>query len=358
MKKTKSKQNSKTVVIIGISAAVVIGITVLALNSNLSETNSISDTSKILTKSETQIYKDCTMVTYGTTNADVDCLGLGTLHLVRDLPLSAANVKDVTLTISGNVYSIEFIAPLGKVTYDLTNLTYDAIVYQELVKNFGEIKIPFGDVEKSVRDLKDSLKGVPLIVENIIKESSESVVIPKLKVPEINIPKPEPTKQLTLSELKQTALEDINKYRTQNNLRSITLGTAISPQLYAEELLVEGCIHHVSVTGEGPMLRYKNNSDKMFLVAENIAGGLGLSWGVPEKDILRANYDMMYDDAHANWGHHDNILNPHHKSVSIGIAYDNQRLVMVQDFEQPLPPEYSYHPSSFAKQSMDQKFCW
>jgi hypothetical protein len=42
---------------------------------------------------------------------------------------------------------------------------------------------------------------------------------------------------------------------------------------------------------------------------------------------------MMYDDAASNWGHKDNILNPLHNKVSIGIAYDSHNVYFVQDFE-------------------------
>jgi hypothetical protein len=42
---------------------------------------------------------------------------------------------------------------------------------------------------------------------------------------------------------------------------------------------------------------------------------------------------MMNDDAEANWGHRNNILDPFHNKVSIGIAYDNDSFYMVQDFE-------------------------
>ena len=44
-------------------------------------------------------------------------------------------------------------------------------------------------------------------------------------------------------------------------------------------------------------------------------------------------WSMMYDDASSNWGHRDNILNPLHNKVSIGIAYDHNNVYFVQDFE-------------------------
>ena len=181
---------------------------------------------------------------------------------------------------------------------------------------------------------------------------------PKITLPEIELPKYEPPKEHTLEELKKIALDDINKYRKEKGLQTIVLGNAKSPQLYASELLIEGCIHHISDRGEGPMLRYKINNDKMYLLSENIGGGLGTSWETPEKSILESNYRMMYDDADSNWGHRQNILDPNHQSVSIGIAYDKSRLVMVQDFEQTLQPGWQYDPSSFQKEPVDQRFCW
>jgi hypothetical protein len=42
---------------------------------------------------------------------------------------------------------------------------------------------------------------------------------------------------------------------------------------------------------------------------------------------------MMHDDAHANWGHRDNILDKHHTDVSLGIVYDDYYFAYVQNFE-------------------------
>ncbi len=42
---------------------------------------------------------------------------------------------------------------------------------------------------------------------------------------------------------------------------------------------------------------------------------------------------MMNDDAISNWGHKANILDQFHNEVSIGIAYDDDSLYLVQDFE-------------------------
>ncbi len=42
---------------------------------------------------------------------------------------------------------------------------------------------------------------------------------------------------------------------------------------------------------------------------------------------------MMYDDAHANWGHRDNILRSSHRAVNIGIAFNGRRVTFIQHFE-------------------------
>ena len=182
------------------------------------------------------------------------------------------------------------------------------------------------------------------------------IELPEIELPEIELPVPESAPEHTLQELRQIALDDINKHRNEHGVSSIILGNAKAPQLYAEELAKEHCIHHISDNGEGSMLRYKNNNDQMYLVQENLAGGYS-AWD-KKQAIIDANYDMMYDDAEWNWGHRDNIIDPRHRSVSIGITFDYGELVIVQNFEQPLPPGYQYHPSSFQKQKVDEKSCW
>lgn len=48
--------------------------------------------------------------------------------------------------------------------------------------------------------------------------------------------------------------------------------------------------------------------------------------------LYELEYGMMYEDAHADWGHRDNIISEDYESVSIGIAYNDQYLYLVQDF--------------------------
>jgi len=71
-------------------------------------------------------------------------------------------------------------------------------------------------------------------------------------------------------------------------------------------------------------------------VSENIAyvGQTGNIFALDVKSELKdREYSMMYEDAAENWGHRDNILDPLHNKVSIGIAYDKNNVYFVQDFE-------------------------
>ena len=234
-----------------------------------------------------------------------------------------------------------------------------------------------GVFEFNQENLNESIKNIPTIIpEEIqipIKEKTDEIAtninkqidsikketeigkviskIPEISIPQVEIPKYEPPKEYTLEELKQIALDDINKYRKEQGLRSIILGNANAPQLYAEVLLKEGCIHHIADNGDDPIMRYKRSGDKLFLVAENLSGGSGTRYMTPDESIKDGNYRMMFEDEDQGNGHRDNILNPNHISVSLGIAYDSQRLVLVEDFEDPFSPNYSYTYAS-------GKSCW
>jgi hypothetical protein len=54
----------------------------------------------------------------------------------------------------------------------------------------------------------------------------------------------------------------------------------------------------------------------------------------PLTTIDQLQYEMMYNDKECcNDGHKNNILNPRHTHVSIGIVYDQYYLTLVQNFE-------------------------
>ena len=51
------------------------------------------------------------------------------------------------------------------------------------------------------------------------------------------------------------------------------------------------------------------------------------------ESITDHQQSMMYDDAHADWGHRDNILGESHRAVNIGVAWNGRSATFVQHFE-------------------------
>ena len=95
-------------------------------------------------------------------------------------------------------------------------------------------------------------------------------------------------------------------------------------------------------------------------------GSLFVRCSVPEpaEAVIELQYLMMYDDAHADWGHRDNILRESHRAVNIGIASNGRRVTFVQHFEggARLPkgrlnsPVRTYSASQWTKRKMGYRW--
>jgi len=149
--------------------------------------------------------------------------------------------------------------------------------------------------------------------------------------------------------LKQYALQLINKDRKEFGLAPVRLSNNIAAQKHADDLYKTG-FHSSHWTSDGmkPYMRYTMYDGKG-AVAQNVHAGFIYS---PEsiklcesgfsictildmhKQLEDSEYVMMYDDEECcHNGHRDNILDKHHTSVSIGIAYDKYYFAYVQNFE-------------------------
>jgi uncharacterized protein YkwD len=322
--------------------------------------------SRLSTTSDTSpvILSNCLMASNGVGGIRINCENHDSVQCISNPPLGSGIHRDVTLTIDKNTCKVQYQNPQGNTSYFSFELVTSLEVLKSSIETNNNTSMNTTIKSSGQEGVSSAHRPSPetnnnLIaqigkIQNYINVASKKIENQTKNVAESLKPIPPPS----LQELRQIALDDINKYRTQNGLHPLTLGTARSSQIYSEELLKEGCIHHVDSRGEGPMLRYKNNGDTMYLISENIAGELGTNYGTPQSNIINGNNRMMYDDASSNWGHKINILDPEPASVSIGIAYDSQRLVMVQDFQTVLSGGYQYSPSSFQTEPEDQKFCW
>ncbi|MER3408368.1 MAG: hypothetical protein C4292_06535, partial [Nitrososphaera sp.] len=85
-----------------------------------------------------------------------------------------------------------------------------------------------------------------------------------------------------------------------------------------------GSVHqNVAIAGFGP--QEHDRCASFSLICEKI---------VPAEAIKQLEHEMVYNDKECcDDGHRDNILDLHHTHVSIGIAYDDYYLALVQNFE-------------------------
>ena len=137
------------------------------------------------------------------------------------------------------------------------------------------------------------------------------------------------------TQLQNYALQLINKDRAQAGLGPVVLSPNQAAQAQAENVLGTRQISHWMTDGEKPYMTYTRYGG-LGAVEQNVATSLcdGFACALnPMDQIKTAEYEMMYDDASSNWGHKDNILDPHHTSVSLGIAYNDNTFVIVQNFE-------------------------
>lgn len=145
------------------------------------------------------------------------------------------------------------------------------------------------------------------------------------------------------------ALGLINADRASNGQPPVTLSSVASAQQHADSMLYFGYFSHWDTQGYKPYMRYTLLGGTG-AVQENIgqdsctdsqASATEVSV-VPctiqtiQNGINNSEWNMMYNDVTCcNNGHRDNILDPLHNEVSIGIAYSTttSTLYFVEDFQ-------------------------
>lgn len=144
-----------------------------------------------------------------------------------------------------------------------------------------------------------------------------------------------------LGELVQYTLDLVNKDRKDFGLAPVTLGSNAAAQRHADDMFANYYISHWGTDGLKPYMRYTLEGGYNYEGENSSYSGWYDRSEDPnryvtidaKKEIADLEYAMMYDDASSNWGHRDNILNKWHKKVNIGIAYDQHRLALIQQFE-------------------------
>lgn len=148
--------------------------------------------------------------------------------------------------------------------------------------------------------------------------------------------------------LHQFALELINKDRAEHGLAPVILGSNPMAQMHAEEMLKHNYTGYWRVDGRKPYMVYSETGGKSY-VSVNVAsqGFTDLEWAAkgcgsspescevpsPEDAIAQGQQGAMRDGGASNQSRRDRILSPAHRSVSIGVAWNGRRVVVVQHFE-------------------------
>jgi uncharacterized protein YkwD len=130
----------------------------------------------------------------------------------------------------------------------------------------------------------------------------------------------------------------INEDRQSNGLSNVTLSPVLSAEQHAISMRDNHYFSHWDTQGLKPYMRYSlyNGTGS---VEENVAWESRSPLGFPdtpsrEQALQQLEYQMMNNDSICcNNGHRDNILTGFHNSVAIGVAYDNNNVYLVQDFE-------------------------
>ncbi|MDE1851126.1 MAG: hypothetical protein KGH69_00350 [Candidatus Micrarchaeota archaeon] len=145
------------------------------------------------------------------------------------------------------------------------------------------------------------------------------------------------------NDLYQYALSLINKDRNSFGLPNVSLASEVSGQQHSDSMLQNNYFSHWDTYGMKPYMRYTLVGGTQ-AVSENVAyeqqsyqtcivkcydrGTLN-----PANAIYNMEYSMMYNDSICcSNGHRENILDPNHNQVSIGIAYNSSTIYFTEDF--------------------------
>ena len=134
---------------------------------------------------------------------------------------------------------------------------------------------------------------------------------------------------------KRYMLQLINEERANAGAGTVTLGDNVAAQLHAESALENCFSSHWGLDGLKPYMRY------------SLAGGFqsngenasGLSYCITAADGYAPNRSIQQEirETMTGWmnsaGHRRNLLDPQHRKVNIGLAWDRYNTAMVQHFE-------------------------
>lgn len=138
----------------------------------------------------------------------------------------------------------------------------------------------------------------------------------------------------TIQEIKSDMLELINDERQKHGLEAVSLGTNTAAQSHAQSMLENCYVSHWGVDGMKPYMRYSQVYGYQYNT-ENVRGSdycikHGENYAkISPKLAIGGAMESFMDSP----GHRDNILDPHHRKVNLGVVWDTYNMRVVQHFE-------------------------
>ena len=143
-----------------------------------------------------------------------------------------------------------------------------------------------------------------------------------------------------LAELFDYMLQLINRDRQEYGLSPVTLGFNAAAQKHAQDMFDNYFISHWGTDGLKPYMRYTIEGGLRYEQENSAYSGWYDRTENPDsyapidvRQELQALQAAMMAEVPPDDGHRRNILNKSHTSVNLGIAYDDKRLALVQQFE-------------------------
>lgn len=154
--------------------------------------------------------------------------------------------------------------------------------------------------------------------------------------PAVGLQSTETPSGLTESQLafnREYALELINNARTAEGVNPVTLDDNPAAQSHAEDMLKNCFGGHWGSDGLKPYMRYTLAGGHQHS-AENISGSDYCPTNPDRYAVMlvRTHLHESMEGLLESPGHRENILNPHHRKVNIGIAYQHPNFSLVQLF--------------------------
>ena len=173
----------------------------------------------------------------------------------------------------------------------------------------------------------------PIVIQGEPPEpASVPIQLPDIDIVETVTPPASTSEEKALAESRLLMLDLINEERVKRGLNPVSMGSNTAAQAHADSMLATCTSSHWGTDGLKPYMRYSQAGGYQHN-AENVAGlgycvGYGYVSKTPSEGVREAMRVLM-----ASPGHRDNILDPRHAFVNVGVANDGYNTMAVQHFE-------------------------